>query len=520
VEALQDEVRKKEHTRQELQEAKIDAERANRAKSDFLAHISHELRTPLNSILGFTQILKRDPFFPKSYRDSVDTIEQSGTHLLELINDLLELAKIESGKLQLNEEVFHIPTLLNGLLDLIAIPAEQKGITLEYLPFDFHKNSRVDLREAVRNGLIPDYVKADERRLKQVLLNLLSNAIKFTDKGDVILKVGNIGKDKALTFNGKNIEEALGETSEFSRIRFQIEDTGIGISPEHFTNIMEPFEQIKGQVRRHSGTGLGLAICRDLLRIMGSELKVNSVPGQGSVFWFDIELQIMKNKLQVSPSMSSKKHFDFQGKSYKVLLVDDSKPNLSVLRTHLAPLDFTIIEATNAEEGLEKAEEFKPEIAIVDLVMPGMDGFEMIRRIRGSDKIKDMVIIATSAGVFEESQARSFEAGCDSFLPKPVKADILLYQLRDHLELNLAQSSGDRLETLTRQRKIISGPNIDHMSDLIELSMVGDIEGMIFKAKEISESDPNLKVFASELIELLRSFRIGEIRDYLESFIN
>jgi signal transduction histidine kinase len=236
----------------ELQRAKESAEAATRSKSELLANMSHELRTPLNGILGYVQVVKRDPATPRHQQDKLNIIEQSGNHLLTLINDVLDLAKVEAGKIELSPAGFALPGFLTGVGELVRIRAERKGVSfcLELSP------------------QLPHYVHGDERRLRQVLLNLLGNAVKFTEKGSVTLRVATLGE----------------------RAQFEIRDTGIGIDPKDMEHIFDPFQQACEQEYRFKGTGLGLAISRNLVRVMGGELRAESVPGKGSVFRFDIEL--------------------------------------------------------------------------------------------------------------------------------------------------------------------------------------------------------------------------------------
>lgn len=254
------------------------AEAATRAKSRFLAHMSHELRTPLNGILGFVQILKEGKNLNARQKHGLSVIQRSGQYLLALINDILDLSKIEASKMELVLSRFHLPSLLQSVVEIVRLHAEQRGLLLCYEPYDFVQDRPV--------GHLPATIKGDEKRLRQVLINLLSNAIKFTRKGHVFLRVGTAGSG------------IPGKDGDRQRIRFQVEDTGIGIAPSHLELIFMPFHQVPASRPSVEGTGLGLAISRELVQLMGSTLRVQSVPEQGSVFWFDLEVPVEEWEMQ------------------------------------------------------------------------------------------------------------------------------------------------------------------------------------------------------------------------------
>ena len=341
-------ISERKKAQEELHRAKEVADQANKAKSDFLASMSHELRTPLNGILGYAQILKRDPSLTDKQKSGVDIIQRSGDHLLTLINDILDLSKIEAQKLELQLTEFHLPDFLQQIANIIRVRAEQAEISFLYEPVS-------DL---------PAGVRGDEKRLRQVLLNLLGNAVKFTEKGGVALKVGY---DDAQDFP--------------DLLRFQVEDTGRGIPHDQLEGIFQPFQQVKNQSQHIEGTGLGLAITKKLVTLMGGELGVTSNPGKGSTFWFTVSLPAVETS-QVKALPVDKTILGYKGERKRILVVDDKPTNRGIVLNLLEPLGFHVQEAENGQEALAKITEPSPNLIIMDLIMPVMDGIEATRRIR------------------------------------------------------------------------------------------------------------------------------------------
>ncbi|HEY9864164.1 MAG TPA: ATP-binding protein, partial [Candidatus Obscuribacterales bacterium] len=299
-----------------LKQAKEDAEAASRAKSEFLANMSHELRTPLNGILGYTQILKRSTTPSEKDQAGIQIIHQCGTHLLTLINDILDLSKIEAGKLEISTKVVNLDTFLQEVIEICSIKAKQKGLAFIYQPL----------------SQLPIAVEIDEKRLRQILINLLGNAVKFTDHGGV-------------TFRIKVREKPPNSSSFDQTIQFQIEDTGIGINSEQLENIFLPFEQVAEMSYRSEGTGLGLAITERLIKHLGGNLFVESHPGKGSRFWFELNLPISTEIQTPSEANSLYSIVGFTGDKRKILVVDDKRENRLVLVDLLQPLGFEVVEA-------------------------------------------------------------------------------------------------------------------------------------------------------------------------------
>ncbi|MEH2142000.1 response regulator [Nostoc sp.] len=382
---------------------------ANRAKSEFLANMSHELRTPLNGILGYAQILQRDKSLTTKQEDGLRIIYQCGSHLLTLINDILDLSKIEAQKMELYNNDFHFPAFLQSVVEICRIRAEQKSISFIYQP----------------TSELPVGICTDEKRLRQVLINLLGNAIKFTDQGGVRFIISLID------------QHLINENSQQRtyRMRFEIIDTGIGMSQEQAAKIFLPFEQAGDSKKQAEGTGLGLAISQKIVQLMGSTIQVKSGLGEGSKFWIDLDLQESVDWLESGRVVAGGKIIGLANGKRKVLVVDDKWENRSVVINLLEEIGFDMAEATDGQEGLEKALQFLPDLIITDLAMPVMDGFELTRRLRKQPEFQKLPILVSSASVFESDQHKSIGVGADDFLPKPVHADDLLEKLQKYLQI-------------------------------------------------------------------------------------
>ncbi len=489
----------RKHAAEELSRAKEAAESANRAKSEFLANMSHELRTPLNAILGYAQIFQRDDALMERYGAQIDTIHRSGQHLLLMINDILDLSKIEADRLELELSPVNLSEFLSAFVKMMQMKAQSKGIEFRY-----------DLRSPLSHTVI-----ADERRLRQVLLNLLGNAIKFTESGWVALRIFAIPHDTELA------SQHAGRTTT-TRLCFEVEDTGIGIASDQLQQIFLPFHQAGSRLLRGEGTGLGLTISQRLVHLMGSAIQVHSLVGEGSRFWFELTVPISQDAVKdaISPLTSECRRVSgfrvpvgVERAPFRMLVADDLKANRDVLTTMLRSLHFEVHEADNGFDALHLAQMMKPDVIFLDLIMPIMDGFEFIHHIRNMPELKQTIIVVVSASVFEQNREDAVAAGGDDFLAKPLQFDTLLHCLQRHLHIEWQY---DAVVPAASALTVIRFPPQKELEQLRAAASSGDLTGVETLLAALRQEDAaSFMPFIAQIEQFLQHFEFEQILQFL-----
>ncbi len=407
----------------ELNKAKQSAETANRSKSEFLANMSHELRTPLNAILGFTQVMNRDVSLAPQQQENLGIINRSGEHLLSLINDVLDMSKIEAGRIALSENAFDLYQLLRTIEEMFQLKAESKGLQL--------------LIE--RTPAVPQYVYADESKLRQILINLLGNAIKFTQEGGVILRV-----------RAKEHERITSPHPQ--HLIFEVEDTGFGIAPNELEILFEPFGQTETGRKSQQGTGLGLPISRKFVQLMGGDITLSSTPGQGTIFQFDIQVGLAE--VADLPERQQRRVLSLEPgqPEYRILVVDDALENRRLLTKLLTPVGFQVREAENGQEAIAVWESWEPHLIWMDMRMPVMNGYEATKEIKSHLQGQATAILALTASILEEEKAIVLGAGCDDFVRKPFREEAIWEKMAQYLGVRYVYAQKDEVGSVKDEK--------------------------------------------------------------------
>ncbi|GET39633.1 hybrid sensor histidine kinase/response regulator [Microseira wollei] len=515
TQSLEQEIIQRQRTQEQLATALDAAEAASRAKSAFLANMSHELRSPLNAILGFARLTIKSEDLALKHRENLAIITRSGEHLLDLINEILDLSKIEAGRMTFNPQNFDLFSLLDELESWFWLKAETKQLQLIF---------QIDPQ-------VPRYIQTDPLKLRQVLINLLSNAIKFTHKGSVTLRVktaeelGSWGAEESADKNSPlPLCTSAPLHSNHLSIWFNVEDTGVGIPTSELDSIFAAFVQTKAG-QQAEGTGLGLCIARKFVQLMGGEMSVKSQVGSGSIFNFYISVNVVENS-EIPPDISENRVIGLAPNQpqYRILLVDDKDYNRHLLFQLLQPLGFAVKEASNGLEAIEIFPAFEPHLIWMDMRMPVMDGYEATKRIKATSQGKNTKIIALTASTVEEERAIIIAAGCDDFLRKPFREMDIFNLINKHIGvLYIYENESVKTANLGyNSDKALTPEDLavlpeSWLNSLYEAAALADSEAAFRLIEQIRSERATLAVALAKLVD---NFDFETIENLIENLFN
>ena len=475
---LMEEIVAHERTDQALQQAKEHAEAANDAKSRYLTGISHELRSPLNAILGYAQLLENDVQIPAHRKDALGVIRRSGEYLADLIEGLLDISKIEAGRLDLHRDEVRMDLLMDQLVHMFRLQAEEKGLRFTYQG----------------PAYLPEFVCTDEKRLRQILINLLSNAVKYTEKGEVLF---------SLRYRSQVAE-------------FTVRDTGEGIAPDNLERIFRPFERVRTPGSSQTGTGLGLTITRLLTEIMGGDIAVESHPGKGSTFKASLMLSSVSRSRPQSVNTPARTIYGYQGPRQRILLVDDEASHRQLIRAMLAPLGFDVLETDNALKAIERVERHHPDLLLLDVSMPGRSGWEILNELRQNNHGLPVIMVSADAseGRHEPEQPDLH----NGYIVKPVRLNLLLDRIGQCLKLNWRYQPVPELPTQEPLLAVSETtlPDADSLQALQKLAAIGHRKGLLEALHDLHRTSRADDTFIQQLTQLTNDFQFDKVLELLQ----
>lgn len=479
---LMEEIEAHERTDKALQLAKEQAEAANQAKSRYLTGISHELRSPLNAVLGYAQLLEKDPDMPANRKDALGVIRRSSEHLADLIEGLLDISKIEAGKFDLHKDQVRLPALMNQLVNMFRIQAETKG-----LEFIYECKDR-----------LPEFIRTDEKRLRQILINVLSNAIKYTEKGSVSLKL-----------------RYRSEVAEFI-----VKDTGEGIAPENLEKIFRPFERVRRPGSTATGTGLGLTITRLLTEIMGGDIAVTSAPSEGSTFKVSLMLPSLTTALVEPIHQPTQTIYGYEGAPKTVMIVDDEQTHRQLMNTLLSPLGFNIIEVGNPLLALETLQLHTnnnngPDLVMLDVSMPELNGWQVAKRLREHGYNSPIMMISADASEGRNQlQSQDSPKVHDAYITKPIQLQVVLDKVQELLNLQWCYQQSAKHEE--RAATDLTFPNDDYLDQIVELARIGHKKGLQEKITQMEANGAASTEFLTQLKKFTNNFQFDKIIQWID----